>query len=222
VMVQEISATRKFFSGSAAKKGRPRRTDVDRYPSGRIINKHLVEKPEAVLETAVSARVRIFGVEKDKARSPLLGSALGRLVLAGDDGISHRQYNAGMRVARLLSLQNLLDDVKPAYGVPVLGRLACTFGKDPYGSLDPDQAWDATEMRQRLDIIAKIRRDAADFTRAVWEMEAQDATRGAGFIMNRVIKWDDGSAVQSAVDRGVLRCGLNVVAHLFGLDDSGK
>jgi hypothetical protein len=220
VMVHEMSATRKFFSGSAAKKGRPRRLDVDRYPSGRIINKHLVEKPEDVLETALSARARRFGIPKDQAREPLFGSALGRLRLAGEeDGISPRQYNAGVRVARLLALQHLLDDVRPAYGVPILGRLASPFGKDPYGRLDPEQAWDDTEMRQRLDIIAKIRRDAAEFTRAVWEMETQDTTRGAGHIITRVVMWDDDAACQSAADRGVLRCGLNVVAHLFGMDD---
>lgn len=216
VMVQEITA-RKTFSGS--RKGRPRKEGVDRYASGRIINKHLVEKPEQILATGVSARIRKFGVTKDEARNPLLGSALGRLTLAGDDGISKRQYNAGVRLARLLSLQNVLDDVRPAYGVPVLGRLACTFGNDPYGRIDPDQAWDETEMRQRLDIIAKIRRDAADFARAIWEMEANPATAGAGAIINRVIMWDDGSAVQSAADRGVLRCGLNVIAHMFGMDE---
>jgi hypothetical protein len=170
-----------------------------------------------VLRTATSARVRIFGVEKEKARDNRLGSAIGRLVASG--GVSRIQYATAVRLARVVSLQNLLDDVRPGYGIPAAARLGSTFGRDPYDNLDPEQGWDATDMRRRLDLIAKIRRDHADLTHALWAMEASETTRGAASVLNSVIMWDRDIPAGGGGSLGVLRCGLNVLARMWGIGD---
>lgn len=97
--------------------------------------------------------------------------------------------------------------------------MACTSGRDPYGSLDPDGAWDATDQRERLAAIARIRRDMADVTRALWDLELDDP--GAGYSINRVCMWDDLSGIRTLdAMMGALRCGLNALAHLWGLGHS--
>lgn len=207
------------FSG----RGKPKpktRSDVGRYPSGQIRHIDRGERPEQVMKTALDARRRHLGVAKEDASDPLLGSALGRLRRLGTSagGISGVQYGAGVRFARCMSLQGMLDDVRPAYGVPILARMSCASGSDPYSRFDPDQAWDATDAKNRLAMIARVRQDAADATAALWTLERDH--RGAAYLVNRVTMWDDLHCLAGSESKmGALRCGLNALARIWRLDE---
>jgi hypothetical protein len=172
------------------------------------------ESKESVMAAGLDARVRHFGVEKSDADNPLLSTAFGRLYVAG--GIAKSQLEAGKRFARIQAAMSVLDDTRPGYGCPLLARIACASGSDPYDRLDPELAWDETDARRRRDIIDRIRRDASELTSALWEMEGRLETRGASYAMSRVILWDDASLLQSAEHLGVLRCGLNILARMWG------
>jgi hypothetical protein len=204
---------RKSFSGA----GRKPRQGVQRYANRHIVRRDQGESEADVLRTAVNARVRIFGVAKEDARDARLGSALGRLAAAG--AIGNVQLATALRFARVVSLQNLLDDVRPGYGIPAAARLAATFGRDPYDNLDPDNGWDATDSQRRLDTIAKIRRDHGDLTQALWAMEASETTRGAASLLNAVIMWDRDIPAADGASLGVFRCALNVLARMWGIGD---
>jgi hypothetical protein len=133
--------------------------------------------------------------------------------------VSSTQFSAASRFARIVSLQNLLDDVRPGYGIPAAARLAATFGRDPYDNLDPELGWDTTDCKRRLDTIAKIRRDRGDLTQALWAMEASETTRGAASLLNAVIMWDRDIPAADGASLGGLRCALNVLARMWGIGD---
>lgn len=71
------------------RKGRPRKNNVKRKPSGRISS----TEAENPMKVAIEARQRIHGLPEDLARDQMAGSVLGRLRLAGD--ITEPQYDAG-------------------------------------------------------------------------------------------------------------------------------
>lgn len=88
---------------SLAKRGRPRKPNVSRFPSGQI----RAENPEAVMDTVLNARKRHHsardvvlreaggGKVSIAASDPLWGSALGRLRSAGGEtGITRDQFDA--------------------------------------------------------------------------------------------------------------------------------
>jgi hypothetical protein len=204
---------RKTFSGA----GRKPRQGVQRYANRHIVRRDQGEVEADVLRTAVSARVRIFGVAREDARDSRLGSSIGRLRASAH--ISAIQHTTALRFARIVSLQNLLDDVRPGYGIPAAARLAATFGRDPYDNLNPDNGWDATDSQRRLDTIAKIRRDNGDLTQALIAMEASETTRGAASLLNAVIMWDRDIPAADGASLGVLRCALNVLARMWGIAD---
>lgn len=211
------SFDRKTFSGPV---GRPRKAGISRYPSGQPKHVERGEKPEDVLRTAVEARMRLLSVERKDARNPLLGSAMGRLRLLGtqNGGISGPQYGAGLRFARCMSLQAILDDVRPAYGIPVLAKIACASGRDPYERFDPDLAWDATDERRRLQLIGQVRQDASEATGLLWEMQRDHP--GTAYIITRITMWDDLHVLDgSHAKMGALRCGLNALARLWIIGD---
>ena len=212
-----MTQTRKTFSGNKARKAL--KQGVQRYDNGKIVNRDRGESEADVMRTAVDARSRLFGVPKaavkEDAAKGLLGSAIGRLLYAKE--ITAHQYAVAVRFARVTSLHNLIHDVRPGYGVPASARIGIASGRDPYDNIDPEQAWDVTDAKRRMDTIMKIRRDYADLTRAAWEMEALQDTRGAAALLTRVLMWDDGHCMRDTRDRGTFRCGLNVIGKMWGM-----
>lgn len=205
--------TRKTFSGQG-RKGRPMKASVDRYPCGEPVHASRGETTDQIIKTAVEARIRQFGVRKADATDPMLGCALGRLRATGQ--VSKAQLWAGQWFSRAMSLQAVLDDVRPAYGIPVLARLTAGSGRDPYDAFDPERAWSPEDHQQRLRRIADVRRDASDATAVLWEQEAY--APGAAYAVTRVCLWDDITAAGTEARMGALRCGLNALARLRGFD----
>jgi hypothetical protein len=206
---------RRTFSGA----GRPRpptKQGVSRYPGGQIRHVDRGEKAENIVKIAQEARERHFGLNPGTGSDPLLATAVGRLFKTGN--LSAMQYGAAMRFARINAWTGILDDVRPAYGVPVLARLSCTSGRDPYDNIDPEQAWDVEDEQRRKDIIVKIRKDAAEMTSELWRMEMNPETAGAAYIISRVVLWDDAHALNTVPAMGAFRCGLNLLGKMWGLD----
>lgn len=200
---------RKTFSGT----GRPRRQNVRRTESGRIAKAERGETQEQVMATALSARIRMHGADPDTARDPKWGTVMGRLFFAGAVTGAHLQV--ATRYARLKSITAILDDVRPSYGKPILAQLSCGFGRDPYDRFDPELAWDGTDERRRLDIIARVRQDHSDVTTALWELQGHPHTAGAGQIIDRVVCWDDADVASNGAGQALLRAGLNRLDRLW-------
>lgn len=203
---------RKTFSG---RPGRPRRTDASRYPGGQIKHSNRLpeETPEQAMATGLKARIRVLGASKDNADSELWGTAIGRLVIAGV--LDAKLIPVAQRYGRLKTITGVLHDVRPAYGVPVIARLSCTFGRDPYDRLDPEQAWDTTDLRKRHALIARIKQDDEDVTAAMWEMEGRRESAGAASILNRVVMWDDADAALDSSSQSLLRQALNRLDRMW-------
>lgn len=203
---------RKTFSG----RGRPRRQNVSRYNDGQVARGYHLPKeetPEQAMATVMKARIRVLGASKDNADNPLWGTAIGRLVIAGV--IEAKMLPVAQRYGRLKAITGMMHDVRPAYGVPVIARLSCIFGRDPYDRIDPEQAWDETELRKRHALIARIKQDDADITTAMWEMEGRRESAGAARILNRVVMWDDADAALGASDQSLLRQALNRLDRMW-------
>jgi hypothetical protein len=76
--------------------GRPRKEGVSRTKSGRIALAHRTPRDENPARTGIEARQRLFGMSEVVAQRNEVGSALGRLKMAGSEyGISPEQFNAG-------------------------------------------------------------------------------------------------------------------------------
>jgi hypothetical protein len=76
--------------------GRPRKEGVQRTENGRIAHGHTANSDRDPARTVREARQRVFGVSKAVAEGREVGSALGRLRMAGNEhGISAEQHAAG-------------------------------------------------------------------------------------------------------------------------------
>jgi hypothetical protein len=76
--------------------GRPRKEGVKRTDNGRIAHGHSSSSDRDPARTAREARQRVFGVSELVAQGTDIGSALGRLKIAGSEyGISPEQFAAG-------------------------------------------------------------------------------------------------------------------------------
>ena len=76
--------------------GRPRKEGKPRTASGRIAHGHSDSSDKDPTQTARESRQRVFGVSEAVAQGRDIGSALGRLKMAGSEhGISQEQYAAG-------------------------------------------------------------------------------------------------------------------------------
>lgn len=78
--------------------GRPRKENVERYPSGKITK---AEVQREAMSTVIDARQRIFGVTKENARSSYSGHVLGRLFL--DRKITEAEMDAGIKYAEAMA-----------------------------------------------------------------------------------------------------------------------
>lgn len=209
-----------------AKTGPKRKTGVGRYPGGQIRHSDRGdETPEQVTATALDARMRqILGVDtwlkhKDAGKAlkaarndmanPLLGSALGRLLLAGRDdlanGISQRQYDAGVYFGWLYrNNARVRGWPSPnARGAPVEMTSAGVYNS---ADLDPELAQTDEEKKTLNKRIADLKSSWSDMYGAL--MEA-DGRRGAVFeaIKRALLEDLDG-------DVGELKLGLNAIDRI--------
>ena len=78
----------------ARKGGRPRKTNVDRDPCGRIAKG---SNDPSAMDTAVKARMRLFGITYEEGKSQEGGTVIGRMLIAKE--ITVDQYRAAERYA---------------------------------------------------------------------------------------------------------------------------
>lgn len=123
--------------------GRPRRNGA-REPNGRI-QRIAGETERQARETAVSARIRVHGVEPTAALDQRAGSLIGRMRLAGD--ITEEQYLAAVYWQQARSRLEWAIDVPGRVVEPKDGT---TSGGDPDRTAEAVQAAIATwdEMHQ--------------------------------------------------------------------------
>lgn len=141
------------------KGGRPRRTDVERYPSGQI---KYSEPVEDVKEVALEARKRVFGIDvehltkKENKKPPhaskrdiatLSGYTLGRIFLDGK--INEAQLEAGNEYASQMSRYYSLT------GIPFPSARAQDMNR--VRGFDGEQSEDrATRARKQSNLVMKL------------------------------------------------------------------
>jgi hypothetical protein len=108
-----MKARSKAAKVRARKGGRPRKVGVDREPSGRIAKGSESEK---VMKTAVDARMRLFGITYEAARSQEGGTTVGRMYLAKE--ITIDQYRAAERYTEVKNAFQRAIGAVPDAGVP--------------------------------------------------------------------------------------------------------
>lgn len=109
------------------RKGRKRKGNAQRHPSGQVVRRSYEEREADVLAVVVDARVRLFGVSQDKAKTQEAGHALGREWLRtrffSDDDVEkisakqvaaaelfekiHRNYSRALMAKNVASAGNL-------------------------------------------------------------------------------------------------------------------
>lgn len=219
---------------SRRKPGPQRREDVARYPGGQVKHAERGERPEAAMAAVLAQRARVVGVEH--AASSLAENPLGRLVILhkqGDSrGITSTQHEAAKRYSLILARRAIIDGTPlPRAAVTVLARMVKTSedGASPapaapggiamsdglWSTLDPDRAYDATDLRRRIDAIDAIRRAHAEAQRVILDLEQSATYRGVTSIMRRVCYHEE--ELLDPMSIGLLRSGCNVLARLWRL-----
>jgi hypothetical protein len=89
-----VSKAAKLKLKRSARAGRPRKENVERYPSGDIKRS---ETQKEVMSVAIEARKRVHGIESS---DPLAGSTIGRMFLDGK--IAKHQLEAGNEYAEIM------------------------------------------------------------------------------------------------------------------------
>jgi hypothetical protein len=199
--------------------GQKPRAGVRRYPGGQVHHADRVplESEEDVKATVLEARLRReLGVEAWMAArgtpkglrearrpmdEPLMGSALGRLLLVGrknaGDGISQAQHEAGDYFVRLYRARGKLS------GWPSPNVRAIDYGATVGGlSVHPE---DSPEW------IADIKRRWETMNRAVFDVGAGEVYE----ILKRVLIEDRGAETMDEL--GALRLGLNAINRARGV-----
>lgn len=203
------------------KGGRAPRAGVERYPSGQI--KHSQRQPreseEEATATALDARVRqVLGVEhwikargaqqaltaaRKKVDNPLLGYALGRLLVVGRkdpaDGINQAQHDAGEHFIRLYRARAKIGGW-PSPNVRSIGADMVAGGLSTHPE-DSDE-W-----------VADIRRRWEQMYGLIMEADGQ---KGEVFeALKRLLIEDLGP--QSVREIGAIRVGLNAINRARGV-----
>jgi hypothetical protein len=183
--------------------GRKRKAGVTRYSNGHIAGPQRGEREAEVIELAVSRRAREVG-EQD-AKDPMAGYALGRLCLAGKrkdpHGISVAQHDAGLHWARVVSryasVKGIALPLTRSGGFEMVARgMSC--GEQP--------------SAEQITVALRAYNDAYA------ELRFLDPLNGAPIKVCRdVCIQDRHEHTLSPDDLGNLRCGLNVLAKLYGM-----
>ena len=177
-------------------KGRKRKPNVRRYPTGQIVQPQARETAEAARSTVIEARQRVFGLNETKAAEPDAVDILGRMYLAGE--ISQRQKQAG---DRYVEIRRDYRKAILARRMPSGGNLERLHGHDD--SDGTDQAYVAWCERS-IAVYDHLRRALMDCG------EPLAITVLDGVIDEQPL-WDF---------VGTLRLALNAIAH--ALDDKPK
>lgn len=178
---------------------------ASRNPCGKRIH---AETEREIMQTAIDARQRHYGVTARQARDARFGTSLGRL--AYQELISSVQYDAGRRFAELYQRHHV------TLGMPVphprsLAGLMITAGIGGGSPAEPDH-----------DLVAKLRdrfnaaTDALDDCDRAARMERG---RKPSLLLYRVVCVDEDTTLWPACDLGNLRVALNTLVRAFGMRD---
>jgi hypothetical protein len=200
---------RKTFSGGKTR----RREGVERYPCGQV--KHADRRPEETPEeiqsvvVAYRAKQGLPTTSSEHAESPF-----GILHLQGV--ITKRQYRAGCRVAAIWDDYAYMNGFPRKWPKPLdlEGSMSRGASFDPF---DLDTAWSPDEYKARQEKIDRIKRDNADISRLLTDIEQSASCRGvANTLRNAILYRIDISHNDHQI--GNLRSGLNVVARFLGIE----
>jgi hypothetical protein len=191
--MSQTQPLRKTFSGQ----GRPRRTDVQRYPSGQIVHAH--RKPKETEEDILS--VALGQPHRRGAKDPrsrFHGYEVGRMFLRGKEGgIDKLQLNAAERYTRLaIRHARLVTGSLPRFPSLMAERIAGGLTTNP----EPDD-----------DDIMQLRRDWGDAQSALMDTgEHYEATRTLfkACILDQEL---------SPKELGTFRAACNVLARLWDI-----
>jgi hypothetical protein len=180
--------------------GRPRKEGVPRTASGRIKHGHDRETESQAMQTATEARQRVFGVSEKDARLPSIGSALGRLQMAGNEhGLSSEQRSVAeqwgethIRYCRVMGFSS------PNPKSPAMIMVA--RGVDNAPSPDDEE-------------VFKIRRRWSDAYSALARHQLEYGKPSPYEILRAVVIED--YMPTSGQELGNLRIALNILSHLW-------
>lgn len=108
-----MKARTKAAKRRANKGGRPRIEDAERDPCGRISKKGA---SNSAMDTAVKARMRLFGITYEEGKSQEGGTTVGRMLIAKE--ITIDQYRAAERYAEVKNAFQRAIGAVPDAGVP--------------------------------------------------------------------------------------------------------
>ena len=162
------------------------------------------ETEREVMQTALEARQRHYGIGASRARDERFGTSLGRLSF--QELISAQQYDAGLRFAELYQRHRVilgLPNPHPRSPAAVMAD-AGIFG----GSLgEPD-----------ADVVVRVRKRFDAAMRALDECDDEHARargRKPSLLLYRVVCVDEDTTVWPTCDIGNLRASLNALARAF-------
>jgi hypothetical protein len=173
----------------ARRPGRKRKPDQQRHPGGKI-----VQRPEDARETAIEARVRLFGISREEAVRQEAGTAIGRALNNRD--ITRDQYDACMEWAVRL------DSYERAIGVRRVRSASDYGGVGGFDGSDgdaPAYVESCQRARRRYGEIRKWIMDADPlglFALETWVKEDKEAyaligaLRVAANAINRLMKFE--------------------------------
>lgn len=186
-------------------RGRKRKSGK-RYPCGKRTR---AETEKDIMETAIEARQRHYGVTAKQACDERLGTAFSRL--AGHGTITTAQYEAGREFGDLYRRHHMVLGLPVPSPRSIAGLLASggTFGGS---SSEPDTAL-VDRLRRRFDAAT----DA--FDQCDRDHRFSLGRRPVSLIY-RVICVDEDTAMRPSEDLGNLRVALNALVRVFRLDRS--
>jgi len=183
-------------------RGRKRKSGK-RYPCGRRTR---IETERDIMETAIEARQRHYGVTAKQAKDERLGTAFGRLAWHGT--ISAAQYEAGREFGELYRRHHMVMGLPLPSPRSVAGLLVSggVFG----GSFCADAAL-VDRLRRRFDAAT----DALDQCDRDHRLSPG---RRPALLIYRVICVDEDTTLWAVEDLGNLRVALNALVRVFKLE----
>jgi len=184
-------------------RGRKRKAGK-RYPCGKRTR---AETEKDIMETAIEARQRHYGVTAKQAKDERLGTAFGRLAWQGM--ITTAQYEAGREFGELYRRHHMVMGLPLPAPRSVAGLLVSggIFGGS---SVEPDRVL-VERLRRRFDAAT----DALD--QCDRDHRCSPGRRPV-ILVYRVICVDEDTTVWVAEDLGSLRVALNALVRVFRLD----
>jgi len=175
-----------------------------RYPCGKRTS---AELEKDIMQTAIEARQRHYGVTAKQARDERLGTAFGRLAWQGT--ITSAQYEAGGEFGELYRRHHMVIGLPLPSPRSVAGLLVSggVFG----GSASEPDADLVERLRRRFDAAT----DALDQCDRDHRLSPG---RRPALLIYRVVCVDEDTKMWPAEDLGNLRVALNALVRVFKLD----